>query len=39
MLSNCRLPKNGTGKVMRNMVADHKTGLAYVPAGDLKTKL
>lgn len=26
-----RLPKNGTGKVMRNQVGDHKTGLVYVP--------
>jgi acyl-coenzyme A synthetase/AMP-(fatty) acid ligase len=34
-----RLPKNGTGKVMRNQVGDHKTGLVYVPAAEPKAKL
>jgi 4-coumarate--CoA ligase len=34
-----RLPKNGTGKVMRNQVGDHATGLVYVPRAATKTKL
>jgi 4-coumarate--CoA ligase len=34
-----RLPKNGTGKVMRNQVGDHKTGLVYIPIAEPKTKL
>lgn len=34
-----KLPKNGTGKVMRNQVGDHKTGLVYVPPTTSQAKL
>lgn len=34
-----RLPKNGTGKVMRNMVGDHATGVAFVPDASIRSKL
>jgi hypothetical protein len=37
--NNHSLSKNGTGKVMRNMVADYATGLVYIAPAEPKTNL